>query len=320
MRGLLGVLSALTLWTLAAGLAVADEPKTLSITDDRGVRVEVPFKPQRLATISYIGTDIALALGIKPVATTYMEAGHEPAYLAGLTDDIKKIGQRATPNLELLSAAKPDLIVAIRRYTVGNADKFQQIAPYVAWNMELMSESYQEVADLAKILGEPERGQQLNDQFKQDVADFAGKAPKDAHPSFVVMYGGDNPFAFHTENTAASIVASIGGDNVVGVMPPGGRFGINISLEELLAKDPDVIFIIDYYPGRTEQNNPIWPQLSAVRNHRVYYVDDEWAETNGPIAREIVLREAAHDLYPNTFPEIDVRAEAAKFIPADLKK
>jgi len=300
--------------------ALAQDAKTLSIVDDRGVTVKVPAEPKRLATISYVGADIALALGIKPVATTYMEADREPAYLLGLTKGIAKIGQRAQPNLELLSKAKPDLIVAIRRYTVGNAAQFQKIAPYLAYNMELLSGSYKEVDELSRILGKPERGKQLNEQFKKDVADYAAKAPKGIHPRFAVMYGGDNPFAFHTENTAASIVAALGGDNIAGPTPTGGRFGMNISLEDLLAKDPEVIFIIDYYPERSEQNSPIWPMLSAVKNHRVYYVDDEWAETNGPIAREMVLREAAHYLYPDTFPKVDVAAEAAKFIPADLRK
>ncbi len=44
----------------------------------------------------------------------------------------------------------------------------------------------------------------------------------------------------------------------------------------------------------------------------MHYVGDQWAETNGPIAREIVLREAAHYLYPDTFPAVDVRAEASR--------
>lgn len=305
---------------LCTGSAAADDAKTLSIVDDRGVTVEVPANPQRIASISYFAADVAFALGIRPVATTYMMAGRYPDFLLGLTKDIKQVGQRAKPNLELLSEAKPDLIVAIRRYTVGNADELQKIAPYLAYNMELLSESYKEVAELSKILGKPERGEQLNADFKRHLEEFGKKAPKDVHPRFVIMWGGDTPFAFHTENTAASIVAALGGDNIAGPMPQGGRFGIDLSLETMLEKDPEVIFVMDAGPDRPQENNPIWSQLSAVKNNRVHYVGDEWAETNGPIAREIVLREAAHYLYPDVFPEVDVKAEAAKIIPADLQK
>ncbi len=303
---------------LLAAVAQAEDKK-VSIVDDRGVTVEVPAQPKRIASISYFADDVALALGIKPVASTYMTAGREPAFLLGLTAGMKQIGQRAKPNLELLSEAKPDLIIAIRRYTVGNAAQLQNIAPYVAYNMELLEESYSETAALSKLLGKPERGEQLNADFRKHLAEFAAKAPKDVHPRFLIMWGGATPFAFHTENTSASIVAAIGGDNVPGPKTPGGEFGIDLSLETMLEKDPEVIFVYDSGPDRPHESNPIWSQLSAVKNNRVFYVGDQWVETNGPIAREIVLREAAHYLYPDTFPAVDVKAEAAKLIPADLQ-
>ncbi|OWV78248.1 ferrichrome ABC transporter substrate-binding protein [Rhizobium sp. R635] len=311
---------------LVAGAAQADDGKKVSIVDDRGViiddrgvTVEVPAQPKRIASISYFADDVALALGIKPVASTYMTSGREPDFLLGLTSGMKQIGQRAKPNLELLSEAKPDLIIAIRRYTAGNAAQLQNIAPYVAYNMELLEESYSETAALSKLLGKPERGEQLNADFRKHLAEFAAKAPKDVHPRFLIMWGGATPFAFHTENTSASIVAAIGGDNVPGPKTAGGEFGIDLSLETMLEKDPEVIFVYDSGPDRPHEGNPIWSQLSAVKNNRVFYVGDQWVETNGPIAREIVLREAAHYLYPDTFPAVDVKAEAAKLIPAELQ-
>jgi iron complex transport system substrate-binding protein len=103
-------------------------------------------------------------------------------------------------------------------------------------------------------------------------------------------------------------------------MTKDGRFGVELSLETMLENDPEVIFVYDSGPNRPHENNPIWQQLSAVKNGRVYYVGDQWVETNGPIAREIVLREAAHYLYPETFPAVDVRTEAAKLIPPELQK
>ncbi|PYB77561.1 ABC transporter substrate-binding protein [Rhizobium wuzhouense] len=310
----------LTLCLAGAGTGHAEDAKTRTFTDERGVTVQVPAHPQRIASISFFATDVALALGLKPVATTYMVADRHPDYLLGLTQDIQQIGQRAKPNLELLSESKPDLIVAMARYTVGNAEALQKIAPYIAYNMELLSESYTEVAQLSDLLGKPERGLELNADFKKHLEEFAAKAPKDQHPRFQIMWGGDTPFSFHTENTAASIVAALGGDNIAGPMTPGGKFGLEISLETMLEKDPEVIFVMDSGPDRPHENNPIWSQLSAVKNGRVIYVGDEWVETNGPIARELVLREAAHYLYPQTFPAVDIKAEAAKIIPASLQQ
>lgn len=296
--------------------------RLIPITDDRGVTVEVPVTPQSVAAVSYLAVDVGLALGVAPrhFAVTYMTKGRNPDFLLGLTREMKLLGQRAKPNLELVSEAKPDLIVAMKRYTIGNAASYQAIAPYLAYNMERYDESFREVSALARIFGQPERGEALNASFKRHLADYVAKAPKNVHPRFVIMWGGDTPFAFHTENTAASIVAALGGDNIVGPMTHDERFGMEMSLEAMLEKDPEVIFIYDSGPDRPQENNPIWSQLSAVKNGRVHYVGDQWVETNGPIAREVVLREAAHFLYPGTFPAVNVRAEAAKIIPAALQK
>lgn len=319
----LGIYGAAAIMGLAlAGSALAQEAKKLGVVDDRGVAVEVPANPQRIASVSYFATDAALALGVKPVATTYMVQGREPDFLAGHSKDMKQIGQRAQPNLELLAEAKPDVTIAIRRYTEGNAAQYQKIAPYLAYNLELYSDSDRTITQLGTILGKPERAQELNAQFKKDIADFAAKAPKGVHPRFQVMWAGDAPWTFYSENMTAAILTALGGDNIAGHNPTPhipDNFGLEMSLETMLEKDPEVIFVYDYGPDRPHENNPIWQMLSAVKNKRVYYVGDHWVEAHGPIAREMVLREAAHYLYPDTFPKPDIAAEAAKFIPADLK-
>lgn len=305
---------------LAMGPAWAQDKPTVAVLDDRGVTVRVPAAPKHIAGISYLAADLALALGIKPFATTYMTAGRAPDFLLGLTKDMVQLGQRAKPNLELLSKAKPDLVIAMRRYTAANAQHLEKIAPYVAYNMELLSESEKEVAELSRILGKPERGRELNIAFRHHLQDHANKVPKAVHPRFQIMWAGDTPFSLHDESTAASIAIKLGGVNVAGPMTPGGRFGTALSLETMLEMNPEVILIYDSGPDRPHENNPIWKELSAVKNKRVHYVGDQWVEANGPIAREIVLREAAHYLYPDTFPAVNVRAEASKLIPAALQK
>ena len=309
------------LGVLAVTPVSAQESRTLSFVDDRGVAVEVLSNVERVASVSYFAADVALALGIKPVAATYMVEGRDPDFLLGYTKDMKQIGQRAKPNLELLAEAKPDVTVAIRRYTEGNAAQYQNIAPYLAYNLELYSDSDRTIIQLATILGKPGRGQDLNAQFKNDIADFAGRAPRDVHPRFQVMWAGDAPWTFYSENMTAAILTALGGDNIAGHNPTPhipDNFGLEMSLEMMLEKDPEVIFVYDYGPDRPHENNPIWQMLSAVKNGRVHYVSDHWVEAHGPIAREMVLREAAHYLYPDVFPKPNIRTEAAKFVPADL--
>lgn len=321
-RAITTLLKASLLSLLFGSAVLAEEAKPTAITDDRGMKVDVPATPKRVAAISYFGVDLMLALGLEPIATTYMVKGREPDFLLGRTRDIPQIGQRAKPNLELLAEAKPDLIVAMRRYTEGNAAQYQKIAPYLAYNLELYGDSDRTILQLATLLGKKERAEQLNAEFKQDLAAFAAKAPKGVHPRFQIMWAGDAPWTFYNENMTAAILTALGGENIAGNNPATYKvdnFGVEMSLETMLEKDPEVIFVYDYGPDRPNENNPIWNSLSAVKNGRVYYVGDQWVEAHGPIAREIVLREAAHYLYPDVFPKPDVAAEATKLIPAASK-
>jgi len=302
--------------------AAAQDAGTMTVIDDRGAAVSIPVKPQRIASISYFAADVALALGLKPAATTYMVEGRNPDFLGGYLEGVPQIGQRATPNLELLAQVKPDVTVAIRRYTEGNAAQYEKVAPYLAYSLELYADSDRTIGQLATILGQTARGQELNKTFKADLEAYAAKAPKDEHPRFAVMWGGDTPWVFRSENMTAAILVALGGDNIAGQNPTPSvpdNWGMEMSLETMLEKDPEVIFVYDYGPDRPHENNPIWNQLSAVKNGRVHYVGDHWVEAHGPIAREMVLREGAHFLHPDAFPAIDVKAEARKLIPPSIQ-
>jgi len=303
---------------LLAQPALAQE-KMVTVTDMRGTAIEVPAQPTRIATVSYFGVDTALALGLKPVATTYMTAGRHPAYLLGLTRDMQMLGQRAKPNLELFSQAKPDLIVTVPRYTNANIAQYRKIAPVIGYDNELFDADAAEVENLGRVLGREAEARALNDQFRKDLADHAARAPREGRPRFQIMWAGDTPYTFYTGHMTGSIVAALAGDNIAGPIPPGGRFGAELSLEKMLEQDPEVIFVYDSGPDRPHENNPIWKQISAVRNGRVHFVGDHWVEASGPVARQIVLREAANLLYPQIFPKVDIQAEAARIIPASVR-
>lgn len=313
---------AMAVGVAAIAPAFAQEVQTFPVVDDRGVIVDVPQNPQRIAAVSFYAADVAIALGIKPVASTFMVEGRYPDFLLGLTEDAVQIGQRAAANFELAAEAEPDLIVGIRRYTEAYADQFQAIAPFLAYNIELFGDSDRTLLQLGTILGQPERAKELNAQFKLHLEEVVAKVPEGEHPSFQIAWTGDTMFTFYSENMTAAILTALGGENIAGHNPTPHvptKFGVALSLEEILAKDPDVIFVYDNGPDRPNEDNPIWQELSAVKNGRVHYVGDHWVETHGPIAREIVLLEAAHYLYPDTFPKADVRAEAAKIIPASIQ-
>jgi iron complex transport system substrate-binding protein len=292
-----------------------DAPR--SVKDDRGKTLTFTNTPRRIATVSYFGADTALALGIKPVASTYLVRGRAPAYLCGRMDGVRDLGQRAAANLELLTRSRCDLIIAMRRYTEAHAGRLEQIAPYLALDLETFDDSDRSIALVGEALGKPREAARLNRRFGETLARYRDGAARIARPRrYLFIWGsGTAPWAFYDENMTCSLLNALGGVNVAGRNPlPAQRdnTAFQMSLEAILLADPQVIFVYDDGPADAFENNPVWQHLHSVRGARVIRVGDHWIESFGPMARNAVLAEAAHALHPREFAAVDLCALASQ--------
>ncbi len=86
-----------------------------------------------------------------------------------------------------------------------------------------------------------------------------------------------------------------------------------VSLEQVISWNPEVIFIQDRYPGVVDEinNDPRWQVIDAVKNKRVYLMP-EYAKAWGyPMPEAMAIGELwmAAKLYPQKFADIDVDAD-----------
>ena len=100
-----------------------------------------------------------------------------------------------------------------------------------------------------------------------------------------------------------------------------------VAMEQVLAWDPQVIFVQDRYPEVVGQINsdPQWQSIDAVKNHRVYLMP-EYAKAWGyPMPEALALGELwmAKKLYPQKFADIDMQKQAdayyQRFYRTDFK-
>ncbi|EKT64286.1 hypothetical protein OOA_02822 [Providencia burhodogranariea DSM 19968] len=87
-----------------------------------------------------------------------------------------------------------------------------------------------------------------------------------------------------------------------------------VSLEQVISWDPEVIFIQDRYPNVVDEinNDPRWQVIDAVKNKRVYLMP-EYAKAWGyPMPEAMAIGELwmAKKLYPEKFADIDVDTAA----------
>lgn len=301
--------------TVLLGSAVAVQADPLALLDERGEVVSIEQQADRIAAVSLFGADLAIALDEEVAATTYLTKGKVPAFLKEELADVPQLGSRSAANLEVLAQEKPDLIVAIRRYTEGSADEFNAIAPYLAVHTESFADSLAAVNTVSYMMGRKDDGAALNEQFLSDIDDIRAQLPEDTNKSFLFLWGsGTAPWAYYDDYATVAILNSLGLTNPLGSNPiPQDRnnFAYEMNLEQMIQIDPEYIIAFDRGPDQPFLSNPVWQELRAVKEGKVFFVGDHWMASHGPIARQLILREAAHMFYPDIFGE-EVSVEEVK--------
>lgn len=87
-----------------------------------------------------------------------------------------------------------------------------------------------------------------------------------------------------------------------------------VSIENVLEWNPQVIFVQDRYPDEVNNilHDPAWQAIDAVKNHRVYLMP-EYAKAWGyPMPEALALGELwmAKKLYPERFADVDMQKAA----------
>lgn len=288
----------------------------VTIKDNGGTEIRLEHPAVRPAAVSTFAADTLVALGVTPVAVTTFDEAAKPLYLGRAVVGAISLGARGQPNLDLLSAQAPDLILAVRRYTDSVAPRLEQIAPYVGFDDLTLADSLKEVADIGALIGRPEQAAALNRDFEQLLATMAVQSKGLAPQSIAMLVtASEDPFVYYQHFMPLELASRLGLRNAVGESPGWPArlpFGFRMPLERLLAIDPDILVLFPSAQPRAFVNNPLWQYLKAVKQERVYLVGQHWKEGNGPIARELILRQLGHLAYPGVFA-------ALQGVPAGLE-
>jgi iron complex transport system substrate-binding protein len=76
----------------------------------------IPRNPQRVITLRVDTLANSFALGIRPIASTYVPGFSFPKYFQGKVDQVESVGGVTSPNVEKILQLKPDLMVSTNSY------------------------------------------------------------------------------------------------------------------------------------------------------------------------------------------------------------
>jgi iron complex transport system substrate-binding protein len=313
----------------AAALALAPSSARAqamrTVTDDTGRRAAVPAKVERVYAAGPPASMLVFALAPEKLlgwTTPFRpdERPFVPAKYADLPTLGRLTGRGNTANVEIVLAAKPDLIVdygSVGPTFVSLADRVQAQTgmPYL-----LLDGAFDRIPEslrrLGGILGEPARGEEWG-RYAQgildDVAARVARIPRERRPR---VYYGRGPRGLDT-GLAGSInmesIERIGATNVAAALGKGGL--VQVSVEQVLAWDPDAIVTIDRTFYANLWRDPLWQGLKAVQAGKVFLspnVPYGWIDFPPSINRLVGLRWLGRSLYPDAFPE-DLRPFVREF-------
>jgi iron complex transport system substrate-binding protein len=299
---------------------------TRAVTDSTGRRVEVPARVARVFAAGPPASILVFALAPDALlgwtsAFRPAERPFVPARYADLPTVGRLAGRAGTANVESVLAMRPDVILdygAVAPTYVSLADRVQQQTgvPYLLFEGSLgaIPRTFESVGDL---LGVPDRGRELARYATRVLADVdarVARVPPERRPR---VYYARGPRGLETGLKGSINVESLerlGARNVAAAA--GERSGIAaVSLEQVLAWDPEVIVTLDPAAARTMRTEPAWQPIQAVRAGRVHVAPSlpfGWIDFPPSVNRLIGLLWLGQVLYPELFRE-DLRQEARAF-------
>jgi iron complex transport system substrate-binding protein len=253
----------------------------------------VPLNPQRVVTIDPLSLENVLAFGIQPVGVA-MSPGwlNDRDYLRDRLSGIEAVGDFTQPSLEKILALKPDLILGLTE-DEKIYSQLTQIAPTVLFDFE-SSEQWKDILTRnAETLGMTDVANQLMAAYGDRLNDFktqmsvSAASPEKNYPqqfevSIIRIY--PNTISIYPRNSFVGLIVEDAG---LARPPAQNQPGhLDISKESLQIADGDAIFLWSSEPEQVQQEmqtkiaklkaDPLWQQLNAVQQGKVYEVPNYW--------------------------------------------
>ena len=214
------------------------------------------------------------------------------------------------PDLETVTMMDPDMIFTwgslFSDKKLGDVDTWiaQGTNTYISSNTRrgghnrTLENEYIDLINIGKIFNVEEKAQALVDEMKAEVtAALTAAASQGTQNVLIVEYLGESISNYGATSLCGNMVEALGGTLA---SPDGSKFG----KEDLVAMDPDVIFVVYMPKSCTEAeaiaqitSDPGLASLKAVQNGRVYAVmlGDTYASTVRSIDG---IRALSAGLYP----------------------
>ncbi len=309
-------------------LLCAGNAEGREVVDMAGRRVSVP-------------DTITKVYGATPPAT-YMIYALDPALLAGLNYPFSPVekpylnpatlalpviggwfGQGRTPNLETLLKVRPDIMVVWMWKAAATNEKIEQVAaqlrvPLVYIMIDRLHDYPRAFLFMGELLGREKRARELSAYASLALQAAVGPAASLPEESKVSVYYAEGPDGLSTEcdkSPHTELINLAGGRNIYRCDPKNDYGMERISIEQVMAADPEVILAQEKEFADHVYDDPRWRTIRAVKDKRVHLIPRapfNWFDRPPSFMRLLGIKWLSNILYPDRFP-LDLPGETREF-------
>ncbi|OOB80154.1 MAG: hypothetical protein BEN19_06435 [Epulopiscium sp. Nuni2H_MBin003] len=272
---------------------------TESTVQSAAITDEIDDTEQRIIPLSVALVEIFGELGIEMAGVPDSQYELHPA-----ADGIPTVGLSMNPDIEKILELDPTDVVALTTLrsmieaelgaggieplyvNLENIDEFRT-------TVKTVGEHFDKVDEAAELLAD------FNGKIDAVIEDVKQHDPA----SVLILFGFPGNYMVATDlSFVGQLCDLLGAENVAGDQ---GMVYLMMNLEELMVRDPDVIFRLSHgIPDIVHEmfetefsTNPLWAEFSAVQNGHVYDLDDSIYGVSATLNTPNALRDLADLIY-----------------------
>lgn len=288
MKRFLYILFALTLLLSACAPVINPTPTAApqtSLKDGLGRSVTLNGPAKKIISLAPSNTEMLFALNAGSQVIGRDELSDYPEEAKKLTSVGGSMGKY---NFEQIAKLQPDLVLASSLNTPEQIKTLEdlKLSVFVLTNPTTLEGMYQNLTTVGALTGHQADAQTLVAKFQErqkKVSDTLANL-NDRPKVFYELDATDpaKPFTAGANTFIDLLIRTAGGVNIAATLK--GDYP-QISQEELLAQNPDIILLGDAAYGMTPDQvvkRPGWVSIKAVKENKVLAVDDNLVSRPGP--------------------------------------
>lgn len=287
------------------------------LTDYLNNQFVVEEKPENWAVLSGTYLNMWYHLGGKSVCATNLNTAFLDEVYADQIQALPNVGAVYNPNLEKVMEINPDFTIAQIGIHTSLASSMNEMGkPAALFHMKSYEDVLAHLRVFGKLLENEEKAEQTITQMELEKKAITDQLP-DESKSVVIMYVTASSLAVKLDNSIAGDVANILElENIASGLPPDtlGSETTPLDVEYIAEKDPDYILVTSMISSNEDairvmnkefEENPVWQTISAVTNHNIVYLPQEYFLYNAGHKYVEGIEYMAKGVYPEIYGALD---------------